>query len=50
MIKLFEENAYIKEFETKIIKIDKENNLIELRKYCILWKRWGTARRYRMAV
>ena len=30
MIKLFEENSYIKEFETKIIKIHKEKNFIEL--------------------
>ena len=30
MIKLFEENSYKKEFETKIINLDKENNLIEL--------------------
>ena len=30
MIKLFEENPYKKEFETKIVNLDKENNLIEL--------------------
>ena len=30
MIKLYQENAYIKEFEEKIIKLDKENNTIEL--------------------
>ena len=30
MIKLFEENSYIKEFKTKIINLDQENNLIEL--------------------
>ena len=30
MIKLFEKNAYIKEFETRIKNIDKDNNLIEL--------------------
>ena len=29
MIKLFEENSYIKEFESKIINLDKEKNLIE---------------------
>ena len=30
MIKLYEENAYKKEFETKITNLDRENNLIEL--------------------
>ena len=30
MTKLFEEDSYKKEFESKIINIDKENNLIEL--------------------
>ena len=30
MIKFFEENSYIKEFETKIINIDKEIKIIEL--------------------
>ena len=30
MIKLFEENPYLKEFETKIINLNKKNNLIEL--------------------
>ena len=30
MIKLYEENSYIKEFETKIKNISKEENLIEL--------------------
>jgi hypothetical protein len=30
MIKLFEENSYIKEFESQIISLDKEKNLIEL--------------------
>ena len=30
MIKLFEENSYKKEFESKIINLDKENNSIEL--------------------
>jgi len=32
MIKLFEENSYMQEFETEIIDLDKENNLIELKK------------------
>ena len=30
MIKFFEENSYIKEFETKIVNIDKEIKIIEL--------------------
>ena len=30
MIKLFEKNSYKKEFESKIINLDRENNLIEL--------------------
>ena len=32
MIKLFEENSYIQEFETQIINVDIEKNLIELEK------------------
>ena len=30
MIKLFEENSYKKEFKSKIVNLDRENNLIEL--------------------
>ena len=47
MIKLFEENSYIKEFESQIINLDKEKKLIELRKDCFLWKRWWTTWRFR---
>ena len=41
MIKLFEENPYIKEFETQIINLDKENNLIELEKTAFYGKGGG---------
>ena len=30
MIKLFEKDSYKKEFESKIINLDKKNNLVEL--------------------
>ena len=30
MIKIFEEDSYIKEFESQIINLDKENNLIDI--------------------
>ena len=41
MIKLFEENSYIKEFESQIINLDKENNLIELEKTAFYGKGGG---------
>ena len=41
MIKLFEENSYIKDFETKIISLDSENNLIELEKTAFYGKGGG---------
>ena len=41
MIKLYEQNSYLKEFETKIVKIDKENNLIELEKTAFYGKGGG---------
>ena len=41
MIKLFEENSYIKEFKSKIMNLDKENNLIELEKTAFYGKGGG---------
>jgi len=41
MIKLFEQNSYIKEFESKIIKIDKENKIVELEKSAFYGKSGG---------
>ena len=41
MIKLFEENSYIQDFETKIISLDSENNLIELEKTAFYGKGGG---------
>ena len=41
MIKLFEENSYIKEFESRIINLDKENNRIELDKTAFYGKGGG---------
>ena len=41
MIKLFEENPYIKEFESQIISLDKEKNLIELEKTAFYGKGGG---------
>ena len=41
MIKLFEENSYVKEFETKITNLDKENKLIELEKTAFYAKGGG---------
>ena len=41
MIKLFEENSYIKEFESQIINLDKKNNLIELEKTAFYGKGGG---------
>ena len=41
MIKLYEQNSYLKEFETKIVKLDKENNLIELEKTAFYGKGGG---------
>ena len=41
MIKLYEENSYIKEFETKITNIDKEKNLIQLEKTAFYGKSGG---------
>ena len=41
MIKLYEENSYIKEFESQIINLDKENNLIELEKTAFYGKGGG---------
>ena len=41
MIKLFENNAYLKEFQTKIISIDQENNLIELKNTAFYGKGGG---------
>ena len=41
MIKLFEENSYIKEFDTEIINLDEENKLIELEKTAFYGKGGG---------
>ena len=41
MIKLFEENSYIKEFESQIINLDEENKLIELEKTAFYGKGGG---------
>ena len=41
MIKLFEENSYIKEFESQIINLDKENKLIELERTAFYGKGGG---------
>jgi len=41
MIKLFEENPYIKEFESQIISLDKEKKLIELEKTAFYGKGGG---------
>ncbi len=41
MIKLYEENSYTKEFEAKIINIDKEIKLIELEKTAFFGKGGG---------
>ena len=41
MIKIFEENSYIKEFESIITKIDEENNFIELEKTAFYAKSGG---------
>ena len=41
MIKLFEENSYIKKFESQIVNLDKENNLIELEKTAFYGKGGG---------
>ena len=41
MIKLFEENSYIKEFDTEIINLDKENKLVELQKTAFYGKGGG---------
>ena len=41
MIKLFEENSYIKEFESQIIDLDEENKLIELEKSAFYGKGGG---------
>ena len=41
MIKLFEENSYTKEFEAKIINIDKEIKVIELEKTAFFGKGGG---------
>ena len=41
MNKIFEEDSYIKEFETKIISLDVENNLIELEKTAFYGKGGG---------
>jgi misacylated tRNA(Ala) deacylase len=41
MIKLFEKDSYIKEFETEIINLDKENNIIWLKKTAFYGKSGG---------
>ena len=41
MIKLFEENSYIREFETQIINVNIEKNLIELEKTAFYGKSGG---------
>ena len=41
MIKLFEENSYIKEFESQIINLDEENKLIELERTAFYGKGGG---------
>ena len=41
MIKIFEENSYIQEFESQIISLDSENNLIELEKTAFYGKGGG---------
>ena len=41
MIKLFEENPYIKEFKTEIINLDKEKNIIELKNTAFYGKGGG---------
>ena len=41
MIKLFEENSYLKEFETEIINLDKESRTIELRNTAFYGKSGG---------
>ena len=41
MIKLFEENSYKKEFNSKIVNIDKKNNLIELENTAFYGKSGG---------
>ena len=41
MIKLFEENSYIKEFKSQIINLDEENKLIELEKTAFYGKGGG---------
>ena len=41
MIKIFEKNSYIKEFNSKIINIDKEKNLIELENTAFYGKSGG---------
>ena len=45
MAKLFEENAYTKEIETKIKEIDEENKTYRIRGYNILWEKWWSTRR-----
>ena len=41
MANIFEENAYRKEIKTKIKKIDKDNNIIELEDTIFYGKRGG---------
>mgnify|MGYP001320899035 CR=1 FL=1 len=41
MIKIFEENSYIKEFESQIINLDEGNKLIELEKTAFYGKGGG---------
>ena len=41
MIKLYEQDSYLKQFESKIVKIDKENKLIELEETAFYGKGGG---------
>ena len=41
MIKLYEENSYIKEFKSKIVNLDEENKLVELEKSAFYGKGGG---------